>query len=1014
MPLGAEYTKKIDWYLKSFRTYIVTPIKDITYDFFTTYDRITYADALKKDRAPISEGDKWGEPWSYAWFFTRVTVPESADGKCIIYQSDNGECIVWVNGEIRGSFDREHTEIFLTDSAKAGDVYDIVMEVYAGDGSKGFYCDHATGPINERTIASHQWKTGLLRTAKNGILATWDEELYKAYMDMYTLFDLKRCLSAESTRSAEIDKALKRAAATINFELPYELMRQSVIEADKYLEPALASKNGSSAGEMYAFGHSHLDLEWLWTDAETRRKIARTVGNQLAMIERYPEYKYLQSQPWLMDVLKNEYPELYERFKEAVKNGNIIPDGAMWVEPDLNVPSGESLVRQIMYGKKFMRDEFGIDSRLVWVPDVFGCGCSLPQIIKGCDCDYFINCKLPWLYNGCTSIPRSTFNWRGIDGTTVPTHMITGYGAPCNPYTPTRQMNLYASKELAPKMALPFGWSDGGGGAVRDHMEFIRREADLEGMPKMKIAAPTELLDDLTDIGITESYDGELYYCNHRGTYTSQAKTKRFNRKSELALRNAEMITAIFGGDDREYFEKLWKTLLFNQFHDILPGSSIHEVYVKAEKELADVVSNAEAVANNTLASVLSADTTKLTVFNPLSWMRRVDVLLPEGANGAVLADGTTAPTQKFGDGVYALIPLPSLGTVTVTLIDETTDTSESDEAILENELIRAVFNENGEIVSIIDKETGIEQLSGKANSFATFADMPLFCDAWDIDSYYEEHEVRITGKTELGKVTKGALCSCMEIRKQIGESVLIQKAVLKNGTKQIDFVTEIDWNETHKLLKVFFDTNINTSKLVSEMQYGFMERPAHRSDDYSKDRFEVCQHKWSALCENKRIFAVLNDCKYGVGAVNGKIGVSLLKSACDPDLTADKGHHSFTYSLMLTDDISKVVKAAWELNVPAVTASGAYGDFSAFSVDKPNVIIDTVKCAEDSSGDVIVRLYEATGTMTRCELNVNFPIKAAYFTDMLENVKGEAQLADGKLTLTFHGFEAKTVRLVK
>ena len=1012
--INAEYQRKIEWYTKNFRTYIVTPVEALTYEGFETDERITLAEAITRARTPIPAGTKWGEPCHYGWFFTKITVPPAAEGKPLIYTSENGECIVWVNGEIRGSLDREHSEIFLTDSARSGEVFDIVMEVYAGDGGRGFYCDHATGPINKRTVDNYKYKTGLLKTAQNGALAIWDELLYKAYIDLRTLHELRSTLPAESARAADIDKALKKAVSTMNFELPYELMRESVRAADKIMEPLLAAKNGSTAAQMYAFGHSHLDLEWLWTDRETRRKIARTVGNQLAMIERYPEYRYLQSQPWLIDVLKNEYPELFERFKAAVKSGNIIVDGAMWVEPDLNVPSGESLIRQIMYGKKFIRDELGVDSRMVWVPDVFGCGCCLPQIIKGCDCDYFFNAKLPWLYNGGTSIPRSTFNWRGNDGTSVPTHLISGYGATCNPGVVCRQMNLYQSKELAPAMAFPFGWSDGGGGAVRDHIEFVRREADLEGMPKVKIAAPAELFEKLCDIGITETYDGELYYCAHRGTYTSQAKTKLLNRKSELALRNAEMLTAIFGGDDREYFEKLWKTVLFNQFHDILPGSSIHEVYINAERELAEIVDSASETAEKALASAVTEDANKLTLFNPLSWAREADILLPDGFGGAYLADGTAAPTQRCEDGVHAVVPVASMGTATVTLGGEPQASVTSDEAVLENELIKAVFNEKGEIVSITDKESGLEQLAGKANRFAMYADMPLFCDAWDIDSYYEELEIPIDGKTEISGVTKGALFSFIDIKKTVGGSELVQRVILKNGSKQLDFVTEVDWNESHKLLKVYFDTNINTSKITSEMQYGFTERPAHRSDAYSKERFEVCQHKWSALCESKRIFAVLNDCKYGVGAVNGCMGVSLLKSACDPDLTADKGHHKFTYSVLLTDDITSVVKAAWELNVPAITARGDFKDTSSFSVDADNIIIDTVKCAEDGSGDIIVRLYECSGTMTRCALTASLDVKTAKLCDMVENVRADAEIKDGKVTLTLHGFEAVTVRFAK
>ena len=1015
MALNVEYKRKIEYYLQDFPIYFSTDAATIEYSGFVTKERLTLQEAKNMPREPLPEGKQWGLPWEYAWLFGTVTVPDECEGHPIVLQSNNGECIVWINGKIYGSLDREHKTVSVCDNAVAGATYEIVMEVFAGTGQKDLTCDHYIGAINERTVHRAAHHSGMQKIIKNGKLSIWHEDLYKVYMDLLTLFELRNCLPADSQRVADIDKALKAAAAHMNFELPFDMMVETVRYADTFLEPALAAKNGTSASVMYAFGHSHLDLEWLWTDSETRRKIARTVGNQLQMIKRYPEYKYLQSQPWLIDVLKNEYPELYEDFKKAVKDGNIIVDGAMWVEPDLNVPSGESLIRQFMYGKRFIMDEFGIDSKMLWVPDVFGCGCSLPQITKGCGVDYFFNAKLPWVYNGGNPIPRSTFNWRGIDGTSLTTHIVCGYGGMLKPGGIKRQVDLYTSKEQAPIQAHAFGYSDGGGGAVRDHLEFYRRQTDLEGVPKLRMSSPKELFDELDRYGIKQTYDGELYYCAHRGTYTSQAKTKLLNRRAELALRDAEMTNALFGGDDRSIYENLWKTVLFNQFHDILPGSSIGDVYEKAERELAAVVSAAKTRTEAALSVTLSADSKALTLFNSLSWNRKAEITLPVGANGATDANGKALPSQKCADGVHVIADVPSCGTAILMLTDaDAPCASASDDLVLENDLVRMEFNKSGEITSIIDKESGLEYLSGKANSFKMYADMPLFCDAWDIDSYYEEHELEIPDITEVYDITHGALFSSLKIKKTVGSSVITQTVILHKDKKQADFVTKVDWKETHKLLKVFFDTNINTSEITSEMQFGHISRPAHRSDTYSKERFEVCQHKWSALCEHKRIFALLNDCKYGVGAINGSIGLTLLKSAADPDFTADKGMHEFTYSVMITDDIVKAVKAAWELNVPVIATPGKCDAESYFSVSADNVIIDTVKAAEDGSGDVIVRLYECSNTMTKCDLNVGIPCTKAYITDMLENVKCEIPVKDGEISLDFHGFEVVTVKLTR
>ena len=738
------------------------------------------------------------------------------------------------------------------------------------------------------------------------------------------------------------------------------------------------------------------------------------MGNQLQLIKEYPEYRYLQSQPWLMNVLKKEYPDLYEEFKAAVKAGNIIVDGSTWVEPDVNLPSGESLVRQYLYGKRFLKEEFGVDSKVMWLPDSFGCGATLPQIMKGCGVEYFFSAKLPWVYNDGETFPLTSFRWRGIDGTEVLSHVITNYASPMRPVNIKRLWARPGNYAMDTGIrAYPFGHGDGGGGATRIHLEYARREADLEGVPKIKMTTPQNFFEDLSKLDLRYKYTGELYYPAHRGTYTAQAKTKKLNRRAELALRDAELVDALFDRDDRNAYEQQWKTVLFNQFHDIIPGSSISEVYTKAEKELADVEAWAQARTAETLSSVAAPQEKTLSLMNTLSWQRQALVALPAGSAGARDRLGNWLETQKWEDTVYALVQLPSVGTETICLTDDKALVGESDrELYLENDRIRVQFNPLGEIVSIMDKETGNESLRGKANQFRMYLDMPLFCDAWDVDSHYGDQEVTLEGETQISEVTRGPLFSALRISRKLNCSALTQTVILRQGTKQLDFVTRVDWQETHKLLKVCFDTNFNTDELYSETQFGYVKRPAHRSTPYARDRFEVCQHKWSALVENKRIFALLNDCKYGIGANNGEIGMTLLKSSMAPAMDADKGVQEFTYSMLLAEDITQVIRAGWERNVPVCQVSGQYTMPSAFVLSEENVIIDTVKKAEDGSGEVIVRLYESANTMTSCTLHTSLPVKEAWLTNLLEEQRSQIPVENGDIRLQLRGFEIVTLKL--
>lgn len=788
-----------------------------------------------------------------------------------------------------------------------------------------------------------------------------------------------------------------------------EDFEKSVKQAREILKPVLSCKNGSTAPVIYAVGNSHLDLEWIWTKEETRRKCARTLGNQLKLIEEYPEYKYYHSQPWTLETVKDEYPELFERVKKAVKDGNIIVGGGAWVEPDTNIPSGESLVRQFLFGKKFLKEEFGVESEVFWLPDSFGVSGSLPQILKGCKIKYFMNAKVTWLYNDGERFPHSTFFWEGLDGTKVLAHIIEEYATECTPSKAFEKWRQNPEKEEVPARLMPYGYGDGGGGATRVHLEALRRTKDLEGHPKMVAESPNALFEFIENsCEIKKNYAGEMYYAAHRGTYTSQAKTKKGNRMAEFALREAEFWSALFGKNTKNKTDEEWKKVLFNQFHDILPGTSLKEVHQRAEKSYAEVIENCGKICESVLET--KEDGGYITVFNSLPQTRFAVIELDE--NTLI----KNAKNQNFNKKNYALVKLPPCGFKSFETETGTAESKKSESLVLQNSLVRAEFNEKGEMISLFDKKTNQEFLSAPSNVFKLYRDMPTFCDSWDIDSFYENVEVKLEDGCAVPGET-GEVFSSLVITKKINKSELRQRVVLKEDSKCVEFETEIDWCETHKLLKAEFCTNIHTDKLVSEVQFGYIERPTHSNRPHDAERFEMCQHKWSGLFESKRGVAMLNDCKYGISAKGEKMSLTLLKSGAMPDLNADKGVQTFVYSVMpvcesLCDSV--VVKKAYELNSPVLTKRGYAGEKSYLSVSNENIIIDTVKYAEDESGDLIIRLYECMNTKTSTVLRVDFDVKSVFETNMLEEAEKEASFCKNEAKLDFRAFEVKTLRIKK
>lgn len=1018
--LSEEYRRKLEYYIKNIPQRLYKPIEEVQFSGFFTYDRLTAEEAAARETTPLADGTKWGKKWEYGWFFAEINIPQELKGRRIAFTANLGEGIVFVNGDVYGALDKEHSYITLTRCADGGEKYEIAMEIYAGHDGLKYSLDqvHSRFVMSESDLEEFP-ENITQRVVRNGSFGAFFDDTFALLMDIKTLYGLSENLDVNSLRKAKIDKALCKMCDEVDIELPDAEFAEAVKSGSAILSPMLKCTNSSSAPAVFAIGHSHLDLEWLWTKNETRRKIARTVGNQLKLLDEYNDYKYIQTQPWLIETLKNEYPKLYTKFKKAVKDGKFIVEGGMWVEADVNLPSGESLIRQFIFGKKFIRDEFGYDSKILWLPDIFGVSAALPQIMNGCGIKYFMNAKIKWQYNGGEEFPYSSFMWQGIDGTEILTNLTQEYATEMTPSKIFEKWGLNKEKADVPICLFPYGHGDGGGGATREHLEYLKREKNLEGMPKVISENPVNFYETLeNECEINKKYVGELYYSAHRGSYTSQARTKKLNRKSEFALRDAEMWQTLLEKDLKAETDELWKRVLFNQFHDIIPGTAITAVYERVEEDLKQVVSAAESILKEAEKSIVRKNDEYITVFNSLSWDREAFIQLPDGYTSAYDTDGKKMMSQEIGGKAFVMVNVPSCGFKSYRMGDEPIQkTQKQENYVLENDLIRAIFNEQGNLISVKDKESGIEYLEKESNIFRMYNDAPTFFDAWDIDSFYENMETGICENAGINLLYNGELESALQIRKKIGNSEIVQRVSLQKDSRHIDFETEIDWQETHKLLKIDFNTNLQTDELVSEIQYGYIKRPNHKSRKYDADRFEVCQHKWSALAEGRRAAAILNDSKYGISADGGRMSLTALKSSASPARKADRGVQKFTYSFMPVEGAfvdSEVIRKAYELNCPVSVCRGYSEEKSMLSLSCDNVIVDTVKQAEDGSGNVVIRLYESKKTHTRCTIKLNFEIEKAYLTDMLEENSQEIVTCGSVIELDFGAFEVKTLKIIK
>ncbi len=980
MNIGRQWEDRLRIWAEQFPKHYFVKWDALPVSYFTTMEHLRFDEAIKGQFVPAPVGTRWGKKWEYGWFRTELTVPRELDGKRLVFTLNTAEeMLVWVNGRETGAIDKKHRFITLSRSAKAGDTYEILAECYAGHGGR----NEGAGPVawGEESVPEPPAQQV---TVGQSVYGVWNEELFQASMDYLTLYSLVKKLPEKSLRAMKIAEGLKKFTYIADFELPEPEMTASVVEAAKVLKPLLACKNGSTAPDYTVFGQSHLDLAWLWPVEETERKSARTYSNQLTLMEEYPDYQFLLCEPPILEWLKEHYPNVWQRVREKVKEGKFRAEGALWVESDTNIPSGESLIRQFVWGKRWYRKELGIDSRVAWMPDTFGFSAALPQIMKKCQVPYFATQKLIRQDPECQPFPYNVFWWEGMDGSKVLAHTFKKNNANFQPGDLiTRWEEDRVQQENIDGLMFPFGFGDGGGGPTREMVEMAARCADLEGAPRCHMESPVKYFERLENVENT--FRGELYLAWHRGTLTSQTKTKRGIRKAEIALKQLEFILSrqMLAGKGmpenwRERLDELWKKLLFNQFHDIAPGTSIARVHARAEKELEEVAEAARLWKRELLEK---PSVEGVVAYNCHNWPTRCGNVTIPAQSGTPLANGeTVVPTQV---------------------------THNEEGWVLENKHLRCVINENGELVSVKKPGSNVEYMAGVGNRFLMFKDVNTCYDAWELGSMYEKMPVELD-KTATIKLVGGPNNAVLQVKKQLLNSVLEQNIILEHNADHIAFETYIHWQEKHKLLKVAFPVNAYANEAYHEIQFGYVKRPVHRSYQTDKDRYEVCNHRYTALTDGAHGAAVLNDGKYGVNVVENEIRLTLLKSAMMPDQTADRGEQQVTYAFYPFDgpfQDSDVHLQAADLNETPIFAEIGDDLGPIFLPDKKNIIVDTIKPADTIENALLVRVYEAMGKQTSCAFTANANIKTVTETDMLEENPQSVNLQN----VHFGPFEIKT-----
>ncbi|MFI0462995.1 alpha-mannosidase [Saccharopolyspora sp. 5N102] len=953
---------------------------------------VPVAEALRADYAPAGIGEAWGPAWGTSWFRLAATIPPHWDGRTVEVVVDLG-------------FDADRPGFQCEGLAHSADGTPIKglnprnTHLPAGRNSAGryrtWYVEAAANPIILGDNGFRPTDLGTKPTAttpplyrlRRAELAVLDEPVWQLVQDAEVLDQLMRQLPADSPRRHEILRALERMLDRLDL---HDITGTAPAARDE-LADVLARPAHPSAHVISAIGHAHIDSAWLWPLRETVRKVARTVANVTALMAEHPDFHFAMSQAQQLAWIKEHHHQLYDRVRTFVHTGQFVPVGGMWVEADTNMPGGEAMARQFVHGKRFYLEEFGIETREVWLPDSFGYSAALPQLVAQSGSRWFLTQKISW--NQTNKFPHHTFWWEGIDGTRVFTHFPPAdtYNSEISGAELAHATDNFAEHGYATRSLLPFGHGDGGGGPTREMLARAYRTADLEGSPRVRLETPEEFFTAAeADHAGPAVWAGELYLEMHRGTYTSQAKTKQGNRRSEHLLREAELwcaTAAIATGRDypHDALDRLWKQVLLHQFHDILPGSSISWVHREAEAAYARIATELEAIITGALRA-LAGDPAGPLTFNAA----------PHGRNG-----------------------VPALGAATANTAAAATATRHPDgSTTLDNGLLRVTIDHRGLLTSVYDHAAEREALAGPANLLQLHADHPNAWDAWDLDAFYRHHTRDLTELDELA-LDNGTV----RIRRRFGGSTVEQRISLAADARRVDIDTDIDWHETEKLLKAAFPLDVHADRSAAETQFGHVMRPTHTNTSWDAAKFEICAHRFLHVTEPGYGHALVNDATYGHdvtrdtrpgGGTTTTVRLSLLRAPRFPDPDTDHGRHHLRYALVVGADIGDASREGYRINLPERTINGSRPVAPLVAVDNDAVVVEAVKLADDRSGDLVVRLYESRGSRARARLTISFPATSVTRTDLLERPLAEPDATTDAFDLRLRPFEIRTLRFAR
>lgn len=919
---------------------------------------VPFAEAQAADYTPVHPGDAWGRPWGTTWFRLRGTVPKGwTDPEAII---DLGFTPPWPGFQAEGlAYDAQGR--ILKGVAPLNQHVRLSSEP-----TVEFFVEAASNPDILRRETFSPTPLGVPRTAGDDPLYTFrsarltapDRAVQELVDDVRLLRGLLDVAPADRPRGVRVARALAEMLAALD---PFDVAGTAEA-ARAALQPALAAPATATSHEIAAVGHAHIDSAWLWPVRETVRKCARTFSNVLDLMDEDPDVVFACSSAQQYAWIREHHPALHERIAARVAEGRWAVTGGMWVESDTMMPTGEALVRQFVEGAAYFRDAFGIACEDVWLPDSFGYSAGMPQIAVAAGARWFLTQKLSW--NDTNRMPHHTFTWRGLDGTGILTHFPPSdtYAAQITPAELDLSERQFTEHAWESEALMLFGHGDGGGGPTRRMMAAARRSADVEGLPRVRVTTPRAFFSRVeaeAQSGDLATWTGEIYLELHRGTLTSQARTKRGNRRNEQLLHAAELWAAtasvrtgaVYPADE---LREAWRTVLLNQFHDILPGSSIGWVHEQAEATHVAVSERLRAVIADALAALTGPGERELV------------------ANAApVTVDGVTA--GAIGAATYA-------GTAA--------SAAEHDGGItIENEALSVAFDSAGTIRSFV---AGGRELVPDGASFGVLRlhpDHPGRWDAWDIDRSYRDATEELTSVRSL-ELVHDARGPVVHVERDAGASTFTQEWWLDAAGLQTR--VDVDWQERERLLKLGLPLAVHTDRFATETQFGHVARPLQVNTSWDEARYEVCQHRWLHVGDAGFGVAIANDGTYGVGvqARDGggvDVGISLLRGARFPDPDADRGRHGFRFAIAAPASIADAVALGYRLGMPPVPVTGGHDVPPLVEVRSDAVVLETVKLAEDGTGDVVLRLYEALGGAASATVTTSFDWTEVVVTDLHE-----------------------------